>query len=79
MVDYWQAEYEVAAEVFHDNSEVDMDNILSRMDVDFTDNTDDGSVAARNGTWLVPLWPMRFLYSFFFIQWMPDAISNYAA
>jgi len=36
-VAYWQTEYQVAAEDVHDNSDVDLDNILAWMDVDLTD------------------------------------------
>ncbi len=37
-VAYWQTEFDVAAEDVHDNSMVDLDDILSWMDVDLSDD-----------------------------------------
>src|SRR4051812_34981220 len=36
-VAYWRTEYQVATEDVHDNSDVDLDHIFARMDVDLTD------------------------------------------
>ena len=38
---YWQAEYEVADDDLHDNSDVDMDDIFAWMDVDLEHDADD--------------------------------------
>ncbi len=34
LMDYWRAEYEVADDDVHDNSDVDLDHIFAWMDVD---------------------------------------------
>jgi hypothetical protein len=42
MVEYWRAEYEVAAEDVHDNSGVDLDHVFAWMDVDLATGVEDG-------------------------------------